>query len=96
MTEINLSIESADELLLISAIADRAMKLPWPEGMEPERIHIMMDITATHLNGQPLRLADLLDSDDFNFAHDIAGIRKHLNRETGKLDGCFLPRFSAR
>ena len=55
---------------------------------------VAMDITACHLNGNPLRLQDLLDSDDFNFFHDIYGIRNCLNRETGKIDGMFLPRFS--
>jgi len=26
--------------------------------------------------------------------HDVSGIARHLNRETGRLEGCFLPRFS--
>jgi len=54
-----------------------------------------MDIAATHLNGNPLKLDDLLAADDFNFAHDINGIARHLDRDTGKLMHCFLPRFSA-
>ena len=53
-----------------------------------------MDITATHLNGNPLRLADLLAADKFNFAHDVIGIANHLDRKTGKLRNCFVPRFS--
>lgn len=59
-------------------------------------LDIQMDVTATHCNGNPLRLDDLLAADDFNFAHDIYGIRRHLNRGTGKLENCFSPRFSAR
>ncbi len=55
----------------------------------------MMDITAVHANGCPLRLRDLLLADDFNFAHDVFGIRRHLDRTTGQLGGHFLPRFSA-
>lgn len=55
-----------------------------------------MDITATHCNGNPLRLDDLLNADAFQFAHDIGGIRRHLNRETGKLEDCFVPRFTVR
>jgi len=36
---------------------------------------------------------DRLDKfDDFNFTHDIAGICHHLNRETGEMEGGFLPR----
>lgn len=55
-----------------------------------------MDITACHANGNPLRLDDLFAADDFNFAHDVFGIERHLDRETGKLTRCFLPRFRAR
>lgn len=53
-----------------------------------------MDITACHANGCPLRLRELLLADDFNFAHDVFGIRQHLNRDSGRLDGLFVPRFA--
>jgi hypothetical protein len=53
-----------------------------------------MDITATHANGNPLRLRDLLNADDFNFMHDVCGIARHLDRDTGQLGGFFSPRFS--
>lgn len=57
---------------------------------------IHMDVTATHANGNPLDLRRLLAADDFNFAHDILGIRRHLDRSTGGLLNCFSPRFSKR
>lgn len=53
-----------------------------------------MDLIAVHRNIQPLRLEALAEADFFHFAHDIAGIRRHLNRETWELEHCFLPRFS--
>ena len=53
---------------------------------------VSMDVTAVHANGCYLKLEELLNADDFNFLHDILGIRDHLNRETGKLEDCFLPR----
>lgn len=53
-----------------------------------------MDITACYANGNKLDLQQLLDADDFNFSHDVFGIREHLDRETGKLKNCFSPRFS--
>lgn len=56
------------------------------------RTNAIMDITATHLNGCPLKLRDLLRADDFNFKHDIIGIHNHINRRTGKLEDFFLPR----
>ena len=55
-----------------------------------------MDITATHANGCPLDLARLLGADDLNFARDLSGISGHLNRETGRLDNSFRPRFSRK
>jgi hypothetical protein len=55
---------------------------------------VQMDLAACHCNGCPLQLTELLDADDFNFSHDIFGIRRHLNRTTGKLDDRFLPRFA--
>ena len=54
----------------------------------------VMDLTACHANGNPLRLAELLAADDGNFAHDIFGINRHLNRQTGELMDCFSPRYS--
>lgn len=57
----------------------------WEQGLE-------MDITATHLNGCPIDLEQLLTAPDFDFNHDVAGIHHHLDRTTGKLTSCFIPR----
>lgn len=53
-----------------------------------------MDVLAAHLNGCPLELRSLLAAPDVDFAHDIFGIRDHLDRSTGKLQDCFDPRHS--
>jgi hypothetical protein len=81
---------TAKEKPFIDAIVTRAAEL-FPER---NRTDIAMDIVATHNHACRLRLADLLAADDFNFAHDIAGIGKHLNRETLRLTNCFWPRFN--
>lgn len=60
-----------------------------------DKTTLMMDLTATHANGTPLDLEGLLAADSFNFSHDILGIHRHINRETGKLEDCFRPRFAA-
>lgn len=60
------------------------------------RMDITMDLTACHANGNPLDLQKLLDADDFNFIHDVFGIRDHLDRDTGQLRDFFSPRCSAR
>lgn len=89
--EINFTASKEDTDTIIN-IAVRAEKLGHPE----DRLHVMMDVTATHLNGNPLDLKRLLAADDYNFVHDIWGIYAHLDRDTGKLLNCFSPRFSAR
>lgn len=88
---------SREEAEVISNIADRAIKLlakmtkRWPSKMDVE-----MDITAVHRNVFPLRLTELLAADDGNFGHDVFGIMRYLDRSTGELSGCFVPRFAQR
>lgn len=78
---------------LIAKIVARA-EIVYGHLTKNQRLNLTMDITAAHANNQPLRLADLLAADDFNFRHDLDGISKHLDRSTGKLTNHFLPRFS--
>ncbi len=80
----------AKQKLIISQIAQRAKQLLNVD--DDVAICIEMDITATHLNSCELRLKEFLQADSFNFLHDVTGIHKHLNRETGQLEHCFLPR----
>lgn len=93
MNEISFDV-TKEENELISAIADRAVELYEKQGISLQKLEVVMDITATHANGCPLKLEDLLVAEDFDFIHDIAGIRQHLSRATGKLDNLFLPRFA--
>ena len=82
---------------LAAKIAERAVALA-KEYEIPDvlKLDVEMDIVATHANGCPLRLEDLLAADNENFGHDVFGIRRHLNRKTGDLGGHFRPRFAAR
>lgn len=81
-----------EQQVIIAQIALRAKELL--KLNHSMTVCIQMDITATHLNGCPLRLSELLYADDFNFLHDITGIFNHLDRSNGQLSNCFLPRFS--
>lgn len=54
----------------------------------------LMDLTACHANGCPLKLAELLNAPDFDFTHDVFGITRHINRQTGQLEDSFLPRYA--
>lgn len=88
MIQFNISKEDS---ALVSAIVDRAAAM-----QKIDRMAMHMDLTACHANGCPMDFQRLLDADNFNFSHDVAGINRHINRETGKLEDCFLPRFSQK
>ena len=88
---------SADDAKAISKIVERARGVMMKHsGNIRSRLNVEMDLTATHANGNPLRLADLLAASDADLLHDVLGIERHLDRTTGKLTDCFSPRFSAR
>lgn len=78
-----------EDIPMVDSIAARAVQLCINE----DKVEVMMDVTAVHLNDVELDLDKLLNEfDDFNFAHDINGIRGHIDVNTGKLRRCFLPR----
>jgi hypothetical protein len=79
------------DLDLIGEIAKRACKIY----SELDMTTTMMDLISVHQNGNPLQLESLLEASKEEFCHDIAGIYNHLDRRTGKLGGCFSPRYSA-
>ena len=55
------------------------------------KLSVEMDITAAHL-ASPLDLDRFLEFEDLDFYHDICGIRENIDRRTGELKNCFLPR----
>ena len=82
---------SLEEINIVSSIASRAIKAGiYPDGC---KMDVKLDLSAVHLHC-PLRLADLLAADEFDFAYDMIGILLRLNRRTGKLEHSFLPRFT--
>lgn len=85
-----------DERKDINAIVDRANKIAKAANHNLDRMSMVMDLMATHANGCPMDFAQLLAADDFNLAHDVFGIHRYLNRETGQLTDCFRPRFAAK
>jgi len=80
----------------ISQIAERASRMASAQGGQYTYLEALMDVTAVHANCCPLRLEELYHAADFNFSHDIGGIIRHLNRETGQLEGYFVPRYAQR
>lgn len=78
----------------ILKIVKRAAEIAKKAGVKNyNALDASMDLEAVHCNGTPLRLGDLAIADDFNLAHDVFGIARHLDRSTGKLLDCFVPRF---
>jgi len=82
------------EIELISKITSRACKLADGWGLKLDFLSTEMDITACHANGCPLKLKELLAATDGNFGHDVFGIVRHIDRITGQLGECFLPRYA--
>ena len=78
------------DALLIARIVKRAVKM-FPQ---LSALDMGMDITAVHLHGCPLKLGELLKAPDFDFAHDLYGIRRHIDRKTGKFRVAFCPRYA--
>lgn len=57
-----------------------------------DMLTLVMDLTACHANGCPIDWDRLNKADDFTLVHDVSGIQSHINRQTGQLEDCFLPR----
>ena len=73
-------------------IAERAEELGIYHG---ERITLLMDIESAD-KAFNMRLEDWLNADNFNFAHDVAGIVNNIDRSKYPATEfhCFLPRFA--
>lgn len=84
------------ELELINAITERWMAMnKRAQGLKRSHLDREMDIYYAH-KAIPLDLKRLLAADDFNFAHDVYGIERHLERDIDnpRMNDCFLPRFA--
>lgn len=75
-----------------SNIIERIVGRAYLQSLTSNPADFEMDLVAIHQNDCLLNFEELLQADDFNFAHDICGIQNHINRNTGKLMRGFLPR----
>lgn len=84
-----------EEITLIGQIAKRAENALGRYA--PQRLQVVMDLEACHSNGCPLDLeAMAYGSRTEDVVHDVCGIARHIDRNTGKLGDCFVPRHAAR
>lgn len=81
---------------LIRQIATRAAELYDRIGVKVQPVYIASELQFVHDEVCPLRLKDLLETDNSNFTHDIGGIHRHLNMALVQFDDCFSPRFAVR
>ena len=97
LTEISFKA-SKEDYGLLNEIAERGVKLApkWrtPAERGDYKRTVLMDLTATNANGCPLRLAEFLAAPDGDFGHDFFGIVANIDRTTGTLQNCFVPRYA--
>jgi len=90
--------DTTDEQTLILKIAQRASALASALAstlaIRYTVVDAALDITCVHQDNGGLKLAELLNTDDGNFGHDVFGIRRFLDRSSKHLGGQFSPRFS--
>jgi len=79
-----------EETKLIVKIVDKALIHLKDHQIDRRELH--MDLEAIHSNDCKMDFEKLLRAPLFDFVHDICGIRRHIDRDTGKLKDCFLPR----
>jgi hypothetical protein len=60
-----------------------------------DKLSLIMDFMCMGANGNPAIDVDrLMKVSDVDFAHDVMGVYRHLNRNTGILEDNFVPRCS--
>ncbi len=86
-------MKTKEKLMTYVKIAQRAEAMDLYNG---ERSTLLMDLESAD-NAFNLRLEDLLNADDLNFAHDVVGIVNNVNRnEFPATDfGLFVPRYAS-
>lgn len=78
-------------------IAARYLRLLVRLDLEPKMDVSTIVLALVHAHDtQPMRLNNLLASDDRDFAHDVSGILRNINVQTGRLENCFSPRCGLR
>ena len=79
-----------EQLALTMEIVNRSEKLGLMQG---DKLTALIDLEKATERFN-LRLADMLNADDFHFSHAFVPIQNDINRATGEFSGRFLPRFT--
>lgn len=84
-----------EDIERIARIAERGVTILAEAGVIVKRLDVMMDLEYCH-DDIPLDFEKLADFGDGDFGHDISGIYWNFNRDTKKLENCFVPRCAVR
>jgi hypothetical protein len=85
-------MKEGEKINLMGKISERYEDLLRERGLEPEERHTtIMDLMFSD-DKVGLDLNKLLNFSDLDFIHDVLGIKRHIDRNSGELGGCFLPR----
>jgi len=85
-------MDKKEQFKICMKIANRAEK----ENLfmfDDDKLSLILDLECA-INKFDLKLNDLLNTDNINFAHDIYGIQNNLNRQTKEFENYFVPRFA--
>lgn len=91
MNEVD-NMKAKEQFMMYVKIAQRAEGMDLYKG---ERITFLMDLENAD-NVFNLRLEDLLNADDGNFAHDVVGIVNNIDRSNPKDFNLFVPRYAGK
>lgn len=83
--------DKRERMLMIFEALARAKKLGIGIG---DNLTKVMDIDCA-CDKFGLRLREMIDADDENFAHDFIGIQTNINRQTKEFENFFVPRFAS-
>jgi hypothetical protein len=78
----------------IDEVVDRATTLFAKMDPPLDRLCLTMDLMVVHAVIFPLDLEGMVTGDETNFAHDIGGISRYLDRTNGRLMDSFEPHFA--
>ncbi|MXW45225.1 MAG: hypothetical protein F4109_05600 [Gammaproteobacteria bacterium] len=77
-----------EDVRVVQQIVQRAQEMR----PEVDATVLGMDLNAAQIT-TPMDLQALLEADDYQFAHDVFGVHRHINRLTGEVEH-FVPRFA--
>lgn len=83
---------SQDDDRLIEGCVGRALIHGMLRPTNESVVMAMMDLSAAKAQGCPIDFLRLLLSPDSDFRHDMRGIFENIDRVTGMVGNCFVPR----